>query len=190
MVTASQLRAGMVIRHEGQSYKVLLADYHPGQGKMGGATHARLKNLQTGATWEHSFRSDLKLADVEVQHQSMEFLYSDADGCYFMHAETFEQITIPAQTVGQQARFLKEGMQIPIEIVDGAPISVLFPEFLEVRIADTSPPVHQQQDSTWKPAKLENGVEVMLPQFIKAGDAIRLDMTTLKYMDRAKGAAK
>jgi len=63
MIAASQLRQGMVVRHEGQTYKVLIADYHPGQGKMGGATHARLKNLDTGTTWEHSFRSDLKLED-------------------------------------------------------------------------------------------------------------------------------
>ncbi|HUJ49417.1 MAG TPA: elongation factor P [Bryobacteraceae bacterium] len=190
MITASQLRAGMVIRHEGQTYKVLLADYHPGQGKMGGATHSRLKNLETGTTWEHSFRSDLKLADVAVERQSMEFLYSDADGCYFMHPETYEQITIPAETIGEQARFLTAGMQVPVEMVESSPVSVLFPDFLEVRIADTTPPVHQQQDSTWKPAQLENGVEVMVPQFIKAGDAIRLDMNTLKYMDRAKGTGK
>lgn len=190
MVTASQLRAGMVIRHEGHPYKVLFADYHPGQGKMGGVTHARLKNLATGTTWEHSFRSDLKLSDVAVERQSMEFLYSDSDGCYFMHPETFEQVVIPVETIGQQARFLKEGMQVPVEIVDGSPTSVMFPDFLEVRIADTAPPIHQQQDSTWKPARLENDVEVMVPQFIKAGDVIRLDMNNLKYMDRAKGTAK
>ena len=189
MVVASQLRAGMVIRHEGQTYKVLFAGYHPGQGKMGGVTHARLKNLVTGTTWEHSFRSDLKLADVAAERQNMEFLYSDADGCYFMHPETYEQVTIPRELIGDQARFLKEGMQVPVELVEGQPTSVLFPEFLEVRIADTAPPVHQQQDSTWKSAQLENGVEVMVPQFIKAGDVIRLDMETLKYMDRAKAAA-
>ncbi|MBZ5606752.1 MAG: elongation factor P [Acidobacteriia bacterium] len=190
MITASQLRGGMVVRHEGQTYKVLIADYHPGQGKMGGATHTRLKNLGTGTVWEHSFRSELKLEDLPVERQSMEFLYADADGCYFMHPETFEQVTIPASTIGEHARLLKEGMQVPVELVDGAPISVLFPEFLEVRIADTTPPVHQQQDSTWKTARLENGVEVMVPQFIKTGDAIRLDMHALKYMDRAKGVAK
>ena len=190
MVTASQLRAGMVIRHEGQTYKILLADYHPGQGKMGGVTHARLKNLATGTTWEHSFRSDLKLTEVPVERQPMEFLYSDADNCYFMHPDTYEQVAIPVGIIGEHARFLKEGMQVPVEVVDGTPTSVMFPEFLELTIADTAPPIHQQQDSTWKPAQLENGVQVMVPQFIKAGDVIRLDMNNLKYMDRAKGAAK
>lgn len=190
MITASQLRAGMVIRHEGQAYKVLIADYHPGQGKMGGATHARLKNLETGTFWEHSFRSDLKLEDLPVEKQPMEYLYEDASGCCFMHPENYEQFTIPTATIGDHARFLKEGMLIPVEFVDGAPISVQFPEMLEVRIADTAPPVHQQQDSNRKPARLDNGVEIMVPQFIKTGDVIRLEMATLKYMDRAKGATK
>lgn len=190
MITASQLRAGMVIRHEGQTYKVLIADYHPGQGKMGGATHTRLKNLETGTTWEHSFRSDLKLEDLPVEKQPMEFLYEDANGCCFMHPESYEQFTIPAATIGDYARFLKEGMHVPVELVDGSPISVQFPEMLEVGIADTMPPVHQQQDSTWKTARLENGVEVMVPQFIKTGDVIRLDMANLKYMERAKGVGK
>lgn len=190
MITASQLRQGMVVRHEGQTYKVLIADYHPGQGKMGGVTHTRLKNLDTGTTWEHSFRSDLKLEDLAVERQPMAFLYSDADGCCFMHPESFEQVTIPAATIGEHAQFLKEGMELPVEFVDGAPISVQFPDMLEVRIAETTPPVHAQQDSTWKIATLENGVEVMVPQFIKIGDMIRLDMQNLKYMDRAKSVTK
>jgi elongation factor P len=190
MITASQLRAGMVVRHEGQTYKVLIADYHPGQGQMGGAAHARLKNLATGTTWEHSFRSDLKLEDLPVEKQTMDFLYEDADGCCFMHPDNFEQFTIPAATIGAHARFLKEGMRVPVEFVDGSPNSVMFPDVIEVRIADTTPPVHQQQDSNWKSARLENGVEVMVPQFIKTGDLIRLDMTNRKYMDRAKSAVR
>jgi elongation factor P len=180
----------MVIRHEGQTYKILLADYHPGQGKMGGATHTRLKNLDTGTTWEHSFRSDLKLEVLPVEKQPMEFLYEDPSGCCFMHPENYEQFTIPTAAIGDHARFLKEGMEVPVEFVDGTPISVQLPDVLEVRIADTTPPVHAQQDSTWKTATLENGVEVMVPQFIKTGDLIRLDMTALRYMDRAKSTTK
>ena len=190
MTTASQLRAGMVIRHEGHAYKDLIADYHPGQGKMGGAARTRLKNLATGTTWEHSFRSDLKLEVLPVEKQPMEFLYEDPSGCCFMHPENYEQFTIPTATIGDYARFLKEGMLVPVEFVDGTPISVQFPDVLEVRIADTTPPVHAQQDSNWKTATLENGVEVMVPQFIKTGDLIRLDMAALKYMDRAKSATK
>ena len=190
MVIASQLRAGMAIRFEDQVYKVLLAEYHPGQGKMGGATHARLKNLATGTLWEHSFRSDLKLDELAVDKHAMDFLYTDAGNCCFMNPETFEQVEIPESVSGPQAKFLRPEMRVPVEFVEGSPVSVQFPEFIEIRVGDTAPPVHQQQDSTLKTAVLENGVEVMVPQFIKTGDAIRLDMTTLKYMERAKSTVK
>jgi elongation factor P len=77
-----------------------------------------------------------------------------------------------------------------VEFVEGAPVSVLLPDILEAGVADTSPPVHAQQDSTWKAARLENGVEVLVPQFVKTGDVIRLDAQNLKYVDRAKGGKK
>jgi elongation factor P len=189
MVTASQLRTGMAIRYEGQDYKVVAADYHPGQGKMGGATHARLQNLSTGTFWEHSFRSELKLEDMAVERQALEFLYVDGDLCYFMNPETFEQTEISSAMVGPRAGFLDPGMKLGVEFVEDRPISVLFPDFLEVKIADTAPPTHQQQDSALKAARLENGIEVMVPQFVKMGDLIRLDLQTLKYMDRVKGKA-
>lgn len=190
MVLASQLRAGMAVRFEGQVYKVLAAEYHPGQGKMGGAAHARLKDLTTGALWEHSFRSELKLDDLAVEKQSMDFLYTDVDACYFMDPETYDQVAVPASLLGDQAKFLQPGMRLPVESIEGRPLSVLFPDVIESRIAETAPPVHAQQDSTWKTALLENGVEIMVPQFIKAGDVIRLNVQNLKYVDRAKGATK
>jgi elongation factor P len=190
MVPASQLRAGMAIRFEGNLYKVIAAEYHPGQGKMGGTTHARLKNLSTGTLWEHSFRSDLKLEDLPVEKQAMEFLYGDGDACHFMNPETFEQVSIPAATIGPQANFLKPEMRVAVEFVEGQPVSVQFPDIIEVQIAETAPPAHQQQDSTWKTAKLDNGVEIMVPQFVKTGDVIRLDLETLKYVDRARSGDK
>jgi elongation factor P len=86
----------------------------------------------------------------------------------------------------QQARFLKSEMRVPVEFVEGRPVSVSFPDIVEIQVADTAPPVHAQQDSTWKPATLENGVEIQVPQFVKVGDVVRLDMQTLKYMERAR----
>ncbi|HZT32306.1 MAG TPA: elongation factor P [Bryobacteraceae bacterium] len=190
MVSASQLRGGMAIRYEGQTYKVITAEYHPGQGKMGGVTHASLKNLSTGTVWEHSFRADLKIEDLPVEKQNLEFLYSDADNCCLMDPQTYEQVEIPTAAIGEQAKFLQPQMQIPVEFVEGRPVSVDFPEIIEVRVAETAPPQHQQQDSTRKPATLENGVQIMVPQFIKTGEIIRLDLQTLRYVDRAKPAAR
>jgi elongation factor P len=190
MVIASQLRAGMAIRFEGQPYRVVAADYHPGQGKMGGATHARLKNLSTGTLWEHSFRSELKLEELSVDRQSMEFLYAGGDECHFMNPETYEQVAIPAALIGPASRFLRPAMRLPVDFMEGAPVSVQFPDMVEVCIADTAPPAHAHEDSTWKAARLDNGIEILVPQFIKNGDMVRLDMQTLKYAERAKSAGK
>lgn len=188
MLVASHLRAGMAIRHDGQLFKVIKAVYHPGQGKMGGATHAHLRNLETGTLWDHGFRSDLKLEDVTLEKVPMDFLYRDGDQCVFMNPETYDQVEIPASMVGPQAELLQEEMRVTVEFVEERPVAVQFPEVLEVRVAETSAPVHNQQSNTWKSAKLESGVEVKVPQFIKVGDAIRLDVPNMEYMDRAKGS--
>ncbi len=190
MVTASQLRAGMAVRFESQPYKVLAAEYHPGQGKMGGVTHARLKSLSTGTLWEHSFRADLKLEELEVTRQPMDYLYEESGLCYFMDPETFDQTAVPRSVIGEHAALLQPEMRVAVEFIEGNPVSVEFPDVLEVRVVETAPPVHQQVDSVWKPARLENDLEIMVPQFIKNGDLIRLDVANLKYMDRAKGSGR
>lgn len=186
MVTASQLRAGMAIKFEGQDYKVVAAEYHPGQGKMGGVAHVRLRNLGTGTFWEHSFRAELKLETLPVEKQELEFLYADGDQCVFMNPQTYEQTEVANELAGPQTVLLEPGMSLGVEFVEGRPVSVVFPPVLEVKIADTAPATHQQADAAYKPAKLSSGVEVMVPQFVKAGDVIRLDLETMKYMDRAK----
>jgi len=187
MVTASQLRIGMAIKFEGQRYKVVAAEYHGGQGKMGGATHTRLQNLDTRTFWEHSFRSELKLEEIALEKQALEFLYADGGQCCFMNPDTYEQTEVARAIVGEpQAGLLEPGMKVSVEFLEGRPVSVLFPDVLEVKIVDTAPPIHQQQDSNYKPAKLANDIEVMVPLFVKTGDAIRLDVANMKYMDRAK----
>ena len=186
MVFASQLRIGMAIRHQEHAYKIVAAEYHPGQGKMGGVTHARLQNLDTGTCWEHSFRSDLRFEEILLEKQTLEYSYTDGDQCYFMDGETFEQHQVARAMVGPRADLLESGMRVLVEFVEGKIVSVVFPEVLEVRIAETAPAAHHQQDSTFKAAKLANGIEVMVPQFIKAGDVIRLDVNELKYLERAR----
>jgi elongation factor P len=180
------MRPGMVIKHEGQTYRVIAAEYHPGQGRMGGCTHARLQNVETRTFWEHSFRSDLRFEELPLERKSMEFLYSGGDLCCFMDPDTFEQTDIPLDLVGSQASVLEPGMRVSVESLNGKPVNVIFPGFLEVRIADTAPPLHQQHDTNLKSARTANGTEIMVPQFIKIGDIIRVDLQTMKYMDRVK----
>ncbi len=153
---------------------------------MGGVSHARLQNISTRTFREQSFRAELKLETLPVEKQSLEFIYSDSDQCYFMNPQSFDQIGIDLALIGQASRFLQPGMQLPVEFVEGRPINVVFPDIIELGIVDTAPPVHGQQDNTWKPARLENDIQILVPQFIKTGDRIRLDVSTQKYVDRAK----
>ena len=189
MIAASQLRPGMAIRYEGQPYRLIAAEYHPGQGRMTGQTHARLRNLSTGTLWEHSFRAELKLEEIPLERHLLEFLYGDDDQCCFMDPVTYEQTEIPRALVGPQVAFLQSGMQLMVEFCEGRAVNVAWPDTLESRVADTAPPSHQQQDTTFKPAKLENGAEVMVPQFVKIGDVIRLDLENMKYLDRVRRSA-
>ena|SRR5215472_14366105 len=189
MIAASQLRPGMAIRYEGQPYRLIAAEYHPGQGRMTGQTHARLRNLSTGTLWEHSFRAELKLEEIPLERHLLEFLYGDDDQCCFMDPVTYEQTEIPRPLVGPQVAFLQSGMQLMVEFCEGRAVNVAWPDTLESRVADTAPPSHQQQDTTFKPAKLENGAEVMVPQFVKIGDVIRLDLENMKYLDRVRRSA-
>lgn len=190
MIVASQLRGGMALRVEGELYKVLEADYHAGGGKMGGVAHAKLRNMRTGTLWERRFRADEKLEDLSLARQTMQFLYSDADHCYFMNPNTFEQVEVPRQVIGPAEKFLQPEMKVPVEFFEGQAVSIQFPDIVEQRIASTAPSAHSQQDSTWKTARLENGMEIMVPQFIETGEVVRVEVETGKYVERAKREAK
>ncbi len=187
MVPASDLRPGMALRVEGTLYKVIGAEYHGGGGKMGGVTHAKLRNLETGTLREWRFRGDQVVEEVRPDRQTMQFLYSDAETSYFMHAESFEQVGIENARIGRAVPFLKEEMALPVEFFDDRPMSVVLPDIIEARVADTAPPVHTQgSDNVWKAATLDNGVEVMVPPFIAPGESIRVEVETGKYVERAK----
>ncbi len=186
MVSASQLRPGMAIRYQNNVYKVMSCEYHAGQGKMGGVAHAWMKNIGTGTFWEHGFRAEEKLEDVPLEKEPVDFLYSDADDAWFMNPITFEQFSVPLDVIGPAAKFLRPEMRVGVELFESKPVSVSLPEIVEARVMETADPVHTQGDNTWKAATLENDIEVMVPQFIRRGDAIRVDVNTGKYVERAK----
>jgi elongation factor P len=191
MIPASELRPGTAVRVEGTLYKVLAADYHAGSGKMGGVTHARLRNLETGTQTERRFRADEMLATIEPERRAMQYLYGDGGKSVFMHPETFEQVEIENERLGQALAFLQEGMTLPVEFVEDRPVAVTFPDIVEVRVAETAPPLHGQGASNvWKEARLENGLTVMVPPFIAPGESIRLQVESVTYLERAKGEKK
>jgi elongation factor P len=116
----------------------------------------------------------------------MEFLYRDVENCTFMNPESFEQVEIPRSSLGPAEKFLQEGMRVPVEFFEGRPISIDFPAVVEARIVDTAPPAHSQQDSTWKEATLENGVQIHVPLFIAPDEVVRVEVETGKYLERVR----
>jgi len=190
MIVASQLRAGMAVRIEGHVYKVLETEAKLGGGQMGGVVKSRLRDVHSGRLWEPHFRPDERLEDLELERQSMEFLYSTDETCTFMSPATFEQVEVPRAMIGPGEVVLQPGMAVPIEFFDGQPISVVLPPVLEARVADTAPPIHSGQDNVWKEARLENGMQVRVPLFVGVGDMVRVDVETGKYLERVRAVKK
>ncbi len=190
MVIASQLRPGMVLKIGQDIFKVFESTYHLGQGKMPGSVHARARNVVNCTLKEFRFRPEERLEDTQLQRQDMEFLYSDADSVTFMNPDTFEQVSIPREAIGAATKFLQAEMKVPVEFYEGQPVSIAFPPIVEAKITTTAQPVHQQQDNTLKPATLENGLEIMVPHFIKPGETVRVEVATEKYVDRVRADTK
>jgi elongation factor P len=190
MVIASQLRPGMILKIGGDIFKVFESTYHLGQGKMPGSVHARARHVLNGTLKELRLRPEERLEDTQLQKQDMEFLYSDADNVTFMNPDTFEQVSIPQEAIGTATKFLHAEMKIPVEFYEGQPVSIVFPPIVEAKITTTAQPVHQQQDNTLKLATLENGIKIMVPQFIKPGETVRVEVATGKYVDRVRSDAK
>ncbi len=187
MLTAAELRSGMALRIDGTLYKVVEAEYHGGQGKMGGVAHAKLRNLGTGTMREWRFRSGEVVEQLLPERQSMQFLYKDDESCYFMHPETFDQVPVDNTRLGRAVNFLDEGMIVPVEFVDGQPIGIVFPDIVEIKVTDTAPALHSQGvTNVWKQATLANGMPISVPPFISSGELIRVEVERGVYVERAK----
>jgi elongation factor P len=190
MVIGSELKGGMVLRIEGEIYRVLEAEFKAGAAKLGGVVKTKLSNVSSGHIWEPHFRPQERLEDVQLEQRTVEFLFSDADSCTFMNSETFEQVEVPRAMVGAAEKFLQSGMLLPVEFFEGRPISLVFPDVVEARVARTAPPAHAHQDNAWKEATLENGVEIRVPLFIAPGETVRVDVKAGRYVERARSERK
>ena len=190
MVIGSELKEGMFIRIEGQIYEILSAESKAGAAKLSGVVKTKLRNVSSGRMWEPHFRPDERLEDLEPQQQTLEFLFSDADTCTFMNPENFEQIEVPRAMLGIAEQFLQPGMLLPLQFFEGRPISAVFPDVMEARVATTAPPAHSQQDSTWKEATLDNGLHIRVPLFIGPGELVRVEVKTGRYVERARAERK
>jgi elongation factor P len=181
------MRSAMVIRLEGDLYRVIEADYHAGGGKMHGVVHAKLRNLRTANVTDRRFRQVERFEEVSLERQKMDFLYEDGELCTFMHPDTYEQVSLPKESLGPFLRFLKPNQSVQLEIFEGNPVEVVYPNAVELRVESAPEPIRTHDDSNvFKSATLENGIEVLVPQFVKTGDVVRVEVETGKYVGRAK----
>ncbi len=190
MFTAGELKEGMVIRIEGQIYRVLEAESKAGTAKLGGVVKTKLSNARNGHVWEPHFRPQERVEEVQLERRILEFVYAAGDTCTFMSPQTFEQFEVPKVVLGPVEKFLRSGMQLPVEFFEGEPLSVTFPEVAEVRVAETTPPAHAQQETAWKEARLENGLRVQVPLFVGPDEMVRVEVKTGRYIERARAERK
>jgi elongation factor P len=188
MKEAHHLKEGEVILLDGELYKVVGLTRHSGKAQFGGVIKATLKHMRTGKISEHRFSPEDRVEDVHLERVEMEFLYLDKEEVVFMDPQTFDQVSLPKGAVEAYLPFLKEGSKVRVELYNGVPVGLDFPKTVVLRVESTGSGVRGQVDNTWKEATLENGMTIMVPQFIETGDLVVVDVERHEYVDRAKKA--
>jgi elongation factor P len=184
---ATDLRPGMVIRLDRDVFRVTEAVSHTGSGQMRGFVHAALRNLRTSSVTERRFRPEERFEEIELERRSMEYLYDEGDRCVFMHPQTFDQVPLLRAILGPFGRYLQPNQRLDVEFLGDDPVGVVYPRTVDVRVKVTADPVHTSQDtSVFKEAVLENGLPILVPQFIRQGDHVRVEVDTGKYVDRVR----
>lgn len=184
MISATQLRKGMTIKLNGELYKVF-SYQHITPGNWRGMVQTRLRNLKTGAIVEHRFRSEDRVERAYLDEKEFEYLYNDGSDYYFMDSETYEQIHLSKEALGDSVFYLTPNTKIKVEFYDGQPIGIELPPSVELRVVETEPTIKGATVSNVpKPAKLETGLVIQVPPFVEAGELIRVDTEEGKYLER------
>ncbi|MEA2172751.1 MAG: elongation factor [Blastocatellia bacterium] len=185
-IPATQIRRGMVILFEGQLCKVIEFRHHT-PGNLRAMVQAKLRNLRSGSSFEHRFRSADTVERAVLEQHDMEYLYSDGSHHHFMNTESYEQTALSEEDLGDAAQWLMPGLKIQVEFYEGRPIGVDLPASMELMVVRTEPTMKGATVSNVnKPATLENGVTIQVPPFVNEGDRIRVDPSEGRYMERAK----
>ncbi len=184
MISSNDLRNGVTIVVDGQLWTVV-EFLHVKPGKGSAFVRTRLKNVKTGATVERTFRAGEKLERATVENREMQMLYNDADGYHFMDQESFENVTLQRDLIGEPADFLKDGMVVDVQFYQGAAIGVDLPPHVELKVVETDPGFRgDTATNVTKPAKLETGTSVQVPLFVESGNVIRIDTRDRRYIGR------
>lgn len=185
MVNMNQFRRGMVIEIEGRIWRILEFQ-HVKPGKGGAFMRTKLKNLDTGAVQDRTFREKEDYPEVVLESREMELLYHDAEGYHFMDQETYEQITLSADDLGDAVKYLRDHDTIQVSTHQGRPVGVELPASVTLRVEYTEPAVKgDTATGATKPARLETGLEVKVPLFIEEGEQVRVDTRTGEFLGRA-----
>ena len=184
-IPATQMRPGMVIKHNNDLHSVFSVE-HRTPGNLRAFIQAKLRNLRTGAMFEHRFRSGDAIEKIIVDEIKMEFLYNDGDDYYFMDTTNYEQTNLKRDTLGDAVEYLTPNLQISVEFFDGKPVGIELPQTVELAVVETEPGLKSATaSSVTKPAKTETGLVVQVPPFINEGDKIKVDTSDGSYLNRA-----
>lgn len=186
-INGNEIRPGNVISHKGGLWvAVKIQAVKPGKG--GAFAQVELKNLIDNTKLNERFRASETVEKVRLEQHDYQFLYAEGDMLVFMNLESYEQIEIPKDFIGERAQFLQDGMQVVVESHEEKPIGVSLPDQVTLEITEAEPVVKgQTAASSYKPAILENGVRVMVPPFVSTGEKIIVDTNELTYIRRADG---
>ena len=184
-IPATQMRPGMVIKHNNDLHSVFSVE-HRTPGNLRAFIQAKLRNLRTGAMFEHRFRSADAIDKITVDEIKMEYLYNDGDDYYFMDTQTYEQTPLKHDILGDAVEYLTANLQITVEFFDGKPVGIELPQTVELTVIETEPGLKSATaSSVTKPAKTETGLIVQVPPFINEGDKIKVDTSEGAYLSRA-----
>lgn len=187
-VNGNEIKPGNVIEHQGSLWVAVKCQaVKPGKG--GAFNQVELKNLLNGSKLNERFRATETIEKVRLEQKDYQYLYAQDEALVFMDNETYEQLELQKDFVGERAAFLQDGMTVTLEMHEGKPIGVTLPSQVTLLIAEADPVVKGQTvSSSYKPAVMENGVRVMVPPFIDAGEKIIVDTVEITYVKRATDA--
>lgn len=185
-IPATQIRRGMVLVMNGEPCRVVEFRHHT-PGNLRAMVQAKLRNLRTGSGFEHRFRAADSVEPASMETHELEFLYQGGDTYHYMNTQNYDQLELDGETLGDAASWMQPGMKIMAEFYEGRPVAIQLPNAVELEIVETSPVMKTAtKTASNKPAKLENGMTVNVPEFISTGERIRVNPNTGEYLDRAK----
>lgn len=185
MIGISDFKNGTLFENEGTVYQVVWFQHHK-PGKGGAVMRTKIRNVRTGAIIEQTFKSGEKFKEVSMSRRKKQYLYGDANTYTFMDMETYDQMSIPKEKIGDASQFLKENMELDALYLEDEFLTLDLPASVELKVTQTVPGLRGDTVSNaTKSATVETGVEVQVPLFIKEGDVIRIDTRTGEYVERA-----